>query len=585
MGLNLLALAVILAIGLTSSPIMAADFSSHGYYRMRFEYTHDLDLQRPNDGIVPGDPANDSNDRFGTLAFAQQRFRLNPALKLNDHISFHGQIDFLDNLLMGQSDVKALSLSNPVVGTIALPDANAPFGVIGSQGGDALGSGGGNVNVRRVYVDLLTAGGKFRMGRQPSHWGLGILSNDGDSLEGDFGDTFDRILYLAGFDFKRIGRLNLGVVYDFAFEAQRDPSIGGLDQGLDSNWNDSMQTGLLLLYQTDNVDIGTFSTIRYRDGDDGQPSTTATFIDTTDADGDGATNDGIRRPAGRDGDTLMYVIDVYSRFNFLYHYRLGFEAVYIGGKLAPGVAIDAVVLDNAAQAGLQNPLPTPVTLPQRGNRNDVSIIMGAMEFDAWWDFGGEMHLQGGFANGDSSPLSSRITQLGFRPDYDIALMLFDVPLGTSPAIRVGGITEEGRVPMSPNYVNNAIYATLEYKHEIDITSGVPWAEGFKLGGKVISAWAPSRNIDIDFEEITGIGGLPRIVNRSKWYGIEADLSVEATFFEFMHWKTVAGVLIPGGLYDIKNDDLPSNTGAIINAIAFDNAEVAVAGKTTLFFEF
>lgn len=566
-------------------PAFAVEFSAHGYYRLRFEYTHDLDLQRPNAGVVPGDPASDSNDRFGTIAYAQQRFRLNPALKLNDHISIHGSIDFLDNLLFGQSDIQTLQIANPVVGTLALPEANGPFGVIGGASGASVGSGGGNINVRHLYVDILTAGGKFRIGRQPSHWGLGIFTNDGEGLEGDFGDAFDRVLYLAGFDFKGSQRLNIGLVYDFAFEATRDPSIDGLDRGVDSNWNDAMQTGVILLYQTDSFQIGTFSALRFRDGNDGQTTTTATFIDTADADGDGATNDGIELPAGTDGDTLIYSIDLFGEFHFAKYYRLAFEAVYIGGKTAPGIAIDAIILDDPAQAGLENPLQNPITLPLNGTQNDLSVILGALEFDADWDFGGEVKLKSGFASGDSSPLSSRVTQLGFRPDYDVALMLFDVPLGTSPAIRVGGITEEGRVPMSPNYINNAIYVSLGYKHEFDITSGVPWASDFKVGGNVITAWAPSRNLDIDFSEITGVANLPHVVNASKWYGFEVDLSVEATFFEFMHWKTLAGVLIPGGLYDIKNDAVTRATAGIIDPILFDNSELGIAAKTTFVFEF
>lgn len=565
--------------------VQAIDFSAHGYYRLRFEYTHDLDLQRPNPGIVPGDPSNTSNDRFGTIAFAQHRFRLQPILKLNDHISLHGEIDFLDNLLFGQSDVASLQIANPIVGTLALPPANGPFGTLGPSAGATVGSGGGNVNVRQAYVDILTSGGKFRIGRQASHWGLGILTNDGESREGDFGDIFDRVLYLAGLGLKNGDRINFGFVFDFAYEATLDPSISGLDSGVSSNWNDSFQTGIILMYQSENWEIGTFSTIRFRDGNDGQPTTTAVFIDTADEDGDGSTEDGIVKPAGIDGDTFLYVIDLYGRFNFLRHYRIGFEAVYIGGKMAPGIAIDAIILDDPSQAGLTNPLDEPITLPLTGTQNDISIFMAAIEFDAWWDFGGEVHVQAGFASGDSSPMSSRITQLGFRPDYDIGLMMFDVPLGTSPAIRVGGITEEGRKPMTPNYINNAIYATFEYKHEFDITSGVPWAEDFKVGAKFITAFAPSRNLDIDFEEITGTAGLPRVVNRSRWYGFEVDLSVEATLFEFMHWKTVVGALIPGGAYDIKNDDAASNAAGIINSIAFDNAEPAVAMKTTLTFEF
>jgi len=567
------------------SNVHAADFSAHGYYRIRFEYTHDLDLQRPNAGIVPGDPENDSNDRFGTIAFGQQRFRFLPNLKVNDHISFHGGIDLLDNILFGQSKVNTLAISNPITGTVALPEANGPLGVIGTNGGDVVGGGGGNINVRQVYVDLITSGGKFRLGRQPSHWGLGILTNDGMAKEGDFGDTYDRVLYAAGVDLKNGDRLNFALAYDFAFEATRDPSIAGLDTGVESNWQDVSQGGLALLYQGHNYQIGLMGALRFRDGNDGGTTTTATFIDTLDADGDGDTSDGIELPAGVDGDTLLYVFDLYAEANFKKNYRLAFEGVYIGGKIAPGVAIDAIILDDPAQSGITNPLDSPIQLPLDGVQNDVQIFLAAAEFDAEWDFGGEVHMQAGYASGDGAPLSSKITQVGFRPDYDVALMMFDVPLGTSPAVRVGGITEQGRKPMSPNYINNAIYGSLEYKHEFDITSGVPWADDFKMGIKGITAYAPANNIDIDFTEITGVSNLPRILNASKWYGFEIDLSAEATFFEFLHWKTVAGAFFPGGLYDIKNDELTRSTAGIIDPILFDNADIAFAFKTTLFFEF
>lgn len=578
----------------------ALDFSANGYYRIRFEYTHDLDLQRPNPGIVPGDTDNTSNDRIGTISYAQQRFRLNPHLKLNDHIAFHSQIDILNNVLFGQSDVRTLSISHPVVGTLTIPEANGPFGVTGSSGSE-------NINVRRLWVDILTSAGQFRIGRQPSHFGLGIFNNDGDGMEGDFGNTYDRILYLAGIEFGNNNRINFGLSYDFAFEAQQDPSVTGFDSGFSSNWNDVMQGGVIFMYQTKNFEVGLLGAVRFRDGNDGQPTTTATYIDncaddgrpsdyvcadptdTTDPnydlDNDGAINDGIDLPAGIDGDTLLYIADIYARLKFANHYSLAFEGVYMRGKIATGLAVDAIILDDASQAGLSNPLTAPIELPLTGTQNDLEVMMAAMEFDAEWNFGGEVHVQAGYASGDSKPMSSKITQLGFRPDYDIALILFDQPIGTSPAIVIGGQTELGRKPVSPNYINNAIYFTLEYKHEIDITSGVPWADDFKVGLKGITAYAPANNLDINFSDITGVANLPYVVNRSKWYGFEVDASVEATFFDYMKWKSTVGVFVPGPLYDIKNDNGSVDPTGFIDTILFDKAEIAIAAKTTLFFEF
>lgn len=598
---------IVTACLLFTTSAFALDFSADGYYRLRFVYSHDLDLQTPNAGIVPGDLDNDSNDRFGSIMYGQQRFRINPNLKLNDHISLHSQMDFLDNVLFGQSDVNSFAVLNPILGNINPPIANSPNGIIGGASGDVLG-GGGNINVRRLWVDILTSVGQIRIGRQPSHFGLGIFANDGDSMEGDFGDTYDRLVYLAGIELGNHDRLSFGVAYDFAYEGQHDPSLFGLDEGEPSNWNDVYQGGLLLLYQADAFEIGLFGGIRYRNGQEGAYTTTAAYIDNCaddgrptdtvcadptdtsdpayDYDNDGRTDDSVILPAGTDGNTLIYLADLYAKFRFNQNYSLGIEGVYVGGQVATGIAIDAIALDAASQTGLSNPLTAPVTLPLTGTTNDVQVLMGAAEFDANWDFGGEMHIQSGYASGDGRPESQTITQLGFRPDYDIALILFNQPLGTSPAIVIGGVTELGRGPMSTNYINNAIYWTTEYKQEFNIKKAIPWAEDFKVGIKGITAYAPQNSLDLNFAELTdGIDTLPYLVNRSRWYGYEIDSSVEATFFDVMKWKTVVGVFVPGALYDIKNDNGAIDATGFIDTILPDKANIAMEGRTTLFFEF
>ena len=603
---HLLFIALVFALFVTPAA-HALDLSADGYYRIRFVYSHDLDLQTPNPGIVPGDLNSDTNDRFGSIMYGQQRFRINPNFKLNDHISIHGQMDFLDNVLFGQSDVNTFAVSNPIAGTINPPIANSPNGIIGGSSGDVLG-GGGNINVRRLWVDILTSAGQFRIGRQPSQFGLGILANDGDGIDADFGDTYDRLLYLAGIELPNHDRLNFGLAYDFAYEGQHDPSLFGLADGEPSNWNDVYQGGMILLYQANAFEIGLFGGVRYRNGQEGAYTTTAAYIDNCaddgrpastvcldandpsdpayDQDHDGRIDDSIILPAGKDGNTFIYLADLYAKFRFNQNYSLGLEGVYIGGKISTGIAVDAIALDAPSQAGFSNPLTAPISLPLTGDQNKASVIMAASEFDANWDFGGEVHVQSGYASGDGHPESETITQLGFRPDYDIALILFNQPLGTSPAIVIGGVTELGRVPMTGNYVNNAIYWTTEYKQEFNIKKAVPWADDFKVGIKGITAYAPQNNLDLNFAEITdGIDTLPYLVNRSHWYGFEVDSSVEATFFDVMKWKTVVGVFVPGALYDIKNDNGAIDATGFIDTILPDKANIAMEGRTNLVFEF
>ena len=171
-------------------PIQAFDLSVHGYFRNRVVSSDNLDLHTHNSSIPY------SNNRFGFISYNQMRLRLMPNLKLGDCLALHAQFDILDNVLYGTSDTVQLKTIAPVVGMQALPPGGGSISMTGpSQVGE-----NGAINVRRVWGDILTPIGLFRIGRQPSHWGLGIFQNDGNERQGDFGDTADRILYLTGHD-------------------------------------------------------------------------------------------------------------------------------------------------------------------------------------------------------------------------------------------------------------------------------------------------------------------------------------------------------------------------------------------------
>src|SRR5262245_37418690 len=216
------AFVVTLSLLVISSSLYALDFSAHGYYRLRLEVSNNLDLQS-SANIQQGTQGD--NNRFGTLFFGQHRFRLEPALKVSDNISFHSQIDFLDNVIFGNNDTRQLKTFSPVVGTNELPDGNGAFGVTGGQGGDVVTGGAVTVTARRLYVDLVTPMGKFGLGRQPSHCVLGIFQNDGNAWDSLFGDTFDRFLYIGKYDFKGgNSSLAFATLVDFAFQNTGDPA-------------------------------------------------------------------------------------------------------------------------------------------------------------------------------------------------------------------------------------------------------------------------------------------------------------------------------------------------------------------------
>ncbi|HEX5034363.1 MAG TPA: hypothetical protein VFW62_07785, partial [bacterium] len=506
------------------------------------------------------------NDRFGNILFGQQRFRIDPILKINDNISFHAQLDLLDDVIFGTNDVTQLTVFNPIVGTITLPGGAGAFGVTGPEAGDIVTGGGGSLNVRRLWVDILTPIGKFRIGRQPSNWGLGIFQNDGNGMYAKFGDTFDRFLYLGKYDFSDSSSLAFALLADFVFNDQQDPSIGLLEENIGTVSNGTYQLTGALIYKRQDWEIGTYSGVRLRDG-------------TGRREGTALDANGNEVPGAIDGNTRAFFFDLYGQWQ-RGPYRVAAEYVFLGGTIGTDVCVNAI----SVPAGFENPLPNPVCLD---GDNNLQVHLGALEVEGKYDFGGEWKFMAGLATGDSSPLSERITQFGFRPDYEVALMLFNMPLGTSPAIQVNGETKLGNLPLTSNRVNNAIYVGGTYLHRFDISNAIPQAQYFKVGGHFLTAWAPSRVFDIDFAEITGIPTLPRVVNESRWYGVEADIILEAKFFEHLIWNITGGVFIPGGVFDIKNDDFENSVldGNPINAIQFDRASPAYAVRSTIFIEF
>lgn len=542
----------------------AIDFGLKGYYRFRSDVSHDLDTQGHNRAITH------DNDRFGLIQYNQMRLRLGPTIKVNDHISVHSEFDILDNIVFGSATNKNLQILSPVVGTLTLPSGAGTIGEVGGAAGENA-----SIHVRRAWMEIFTPIGKFKLGRQPSHWGLGIFQNDGDGIYGDFGDSQDRVLYLTQFAFQNNGALTVGGLWDIPFEAQSDPRINGLGGTIRDNGQDTLQLAGLLYYDQPSWSLGTFSGIRFRSGSSGTTTT------ATDAKGNVVA-------AGIDGDTFMYFGDIYARYSSN-EYTFQLEGVYIGGKISTGLAINAIPFSTFSNSG------TGAGIIELPAKQTVQVLMGAFEATGIYDWGGEWNAKLGYAGGDATPLSTKITQYGFRPDYKVALLMFYKPLGTSPSLFGGTASNPaanskltGGVPITGNFVNNALYLSAGYKHNLDIRDGIPQADWFKVGGQVTTAWAPKRNLNLDFGALLGNSNLPRLTENAssiwkRWYGVEVDVLAEAQFFENLYVGAEAGVLLPGKAYNI--DINATDPGGIIDPVPSDAASLAIGGRVTAMVQF
>ncbi len=531
-------------------PAMAMDFTSHGYYRTRFVGLYNLDLQNNNNAIA------NTNNQNSLIYFTEMRLRVEPTLKLNDFLQIRSQIDILDDITYGNNVTVQQEIQSPVIGTITMPAGAGSNSLTGGAAG-----ANGSINVRRVWMDVTTPIGKFQIGRQPSHWGLGIFQNDGNGRQADFGDTADRILFLTQFPVTDKGTLTAGALWDIAYEAQRDPRVSGLATAIRENGQDTNQYAVILYYEQPEFSIGTFSGLRRRHGGSG---TTTTARDVN----------GTLQPAGIDGNTLMYFGDVYARVN-LKHYRFQGEYVYLGGHISTGVAINAIPFQGLAAPGI-------IQLPAN---QSIGVSMGAIEAKGFYDWGGEWEVKGGFAQGDTSPLSNKITQYGFRPDYQVALLMFNYPLGVSPTLRnaATGAKLTGGMPITGNFINNAMYATTAYMHNIDIRGAIPQANYFKAGIRGVTAWANKTPVSLNFAQILNNANMPSIEGRGKWYGAEVDLLAEAKFFDHLWTSLEMGVLIPGSAYNINVNVV--DPGGIVAPIQYDKADLGYGGRLTLSMEF
>jgi len=184
----------------------------HGYYRLRGDVFYRLDLGTFNwtdssytsrilppisgrSGGSPNNPATESQKPMSnsdTLGGANMRFRLEPVLNVSEDIKILSQIDLLDNLVLG-------STPEAYQGTTGLNEYYPLPMFSQSQTAPTKGfnSYTDSIAVKRVWAEVMTPFGQLRFGRMPSHWGLGLLVNDGSCFDCDGGSTADRVAFVT----------------------------------------------------------------------------------------------------------------------------------------------------------------------------------------------------------------------------------------------------------------------------------------------------------------------------------------------------------------------------------------------------
>ncbi len=172
-------------------------FVPDGYLRIRPELLYHMDLGRGEDPsgyqLFPRSPAS-ARDR--TIAGVNMRFRFEPTFNISEEVRIRTQIDMLDNTMFGSTPDYAFSRG---LATGYAWDRDE-FGLF-SQSQQPQQSGinalTDSIRVKRLWGEVSTPVGILRFGRMGSHWGLGMVNNDGTRLDDDLGDNVDRIMFVA----------------------------------------------------------------------------------------------------------------------------------------------------------------------------------------------------------------------------------------------------------------------------------------------------------------------------------------------------------------------------------------------------
>jgi uncharacterized protein (TIGR04551 family) len=201
-------------------------FEIHGYIRFRSYLFHALNLgiwERANSPRAPftvpysefgsdgnaattTNPATScaqrdkSNCRTDNLTSADMRLRLEPVVNVTEQVRVKVQLDIFDNLVMGSSPSGYYLNNAGAGGGAAAKSGDVPYS-FASQSQNSTDAGinavYNSVRAKRAWAEVRTPFGELRFGRMPNHWGTGMLFNNGDCLDCDFGMNVDRVMFAS----------------------------------------------------------------------------------------------------------------------------------------------------------------------------------------------------------------------------------------------------------------------------------------------------------------------------------------------------------------------------------------------------
>lgn len=405
------------------------------------------------------------------LDYGLHHLSLRPKIVASDGITIYGQFELLTNESYTNSQLGSALGDGVGDGTPSSSEDSNTYS--DKQKSDFM-------YISQLYLSWVQEYGALLAGRAPLQFGLGMTHNAGRGLFDHWFDTRDMVAY-------KIIMGNMSIT----------PMYGKVNEGALNKSDDIIDYMIQVLYENPDTDLemGIFHQVRKASNQGSDAPKGDGLIG-----GPSSTNElGLNLST-----TNLFAVRDTER------YRLGVEGSFLGGK-----------------AGVKT---------QDGESVSVNGFGVAAEFeyrpeDSKWKMG----FKAGAASGDDPESNSSFEGFAMDRNYDVALLLFNHPLGRQDVLRTavfgGGPTAGDIDKPDVESVSNAVYFSPYFTYQ--------WSDKIDLKGTFTTGWLHTDPV------ATGDVG--------KDLGYETDFSLQYTPRKGILWVNEVGLLFPGSAFDLNEE--------------------------------
>lgn len=485
---------------------------------------------------------NGTRDR--NFSIIEHRLRLDAGIDYEDKVRVVTSIDVLDSVLWGDNGTLGTQPEPTSGANVSTSNPNIATSCITQRAGDPATEASSYhyglcptdpVFVRRLYGDVVTPIGLFRIGRQPFTEGSSIAVNDGDGRKNRFGfarrgNSADRVLFATK-----------------PLEAFKAP--------VDRDASETKGFFLILAYDR----LVTDDPHRFRD-DLHNYITAVRWLAP-------------RHQLGTDAELRFYHAYRWSSDNDTGINAFGGRAMSSFGDLSAGVEATLIAGSTSEVSEAFRLISNDPAVSQRVTQ------VGARGVVRWDRPLFSAYLELDYASGDSDPTTrSPLTQFRFAEDSNVGLLMFEHVLAYQTARAAAAGVALLRDLGAQSYPLEAVATRGSFTNAFAIFPQVDVhpIPSVLLRGGVLMAWAPSKVVDpivslqhkdgvrIDDDLVNFAGGKP-----NQYYGTELDGRIQWRFMDHFAADLEGAVLFPGSALEDANGDAARS--------------VLVQGRGTFFF--